>query len=121
MLDGAKMHTWFDTEWDYGFAAGIQALRKSAAVLAEYPLNALLPAHGPVIARPKEQLAEFGEKLERLEKLYIRGYDPEGGSVAYQDKVSTPTVVSNIWAGVAPSLQVQAREFLAQLHLADCR
>ena len=25
MLDGAKMHTWFDTEWDYGFAAGIQA------------------------------------------------------------------------------------------------
>ena len=29
MLDGAKLHTWFDTEWDYGFAAGIQALRKS--------------------------------------------------------------------------------------------
>ena len=23
MLDGAKMYTWFDTEWDYGFAAGI--------------------------------------------------------------------------------------------------
>ncbi len=27
MLDDAKMHTWFDTEWDYGFAAGIRALR----------------------------------------------------------------------------------------------
>jgi len=24
MLDGATMHTWFDTEWDYGFAAGIR-------------------------------------------------------------------------------------------------
>ena len=30
MLDGAKMHTWFDTEWDYGFAAGIQALLVTA-------------------------------------------------------------------------------------------
>jgi len=26
MLEGAKMHTWFDTEWDYGFAAGIVAM-----------------------------------------------------------------------------------------------
>ena len=31
MCDGAKMHTWFDTEWDYGFAAGIYELAKSAA------------------------------------------------------------------------------------------
>lgn len=23
MLDGARMHTWFDTEWDYGFAKGL--------------------------------------------------------------------------------------------------
>jgi glyoxylase-like metal-dependent hydrolase (beta-lactamase superfamily II) len=27
MLDGATMHTWYDTEWDYGFAAGIRAVR----------------------------------------------------------------------------------------------
>jgi len=103
MLDGAKMHTWFDTEWDYGFAAGIRALRKSAAAMAEYPLKALMPAHGPIVASPKDQLAEFGKKLERLEKLYVRGYEAEGGSVAYQDKVSTPTVVSNIWQ-VSPHL-----------------
>jgi hypothetical protein len=32
MLEGAKMHTWFDTEWDYGFAAGIKALRQSVAL-----------------------------------------------------------------------------------------
>jgi glyoxylase-like metal-dependent hydrolase (beta-lactamase superfamily II) len=38
MLDGAKMHTWFDTEWDYGFAAGIKALRASVERLrAEQP------------------------------------------------------------------------------------
>ena len=32
MLDGAKMHTWYDTEWDYGFAAGLQALRKTVCL-----------------------------------------------------------------------------------------
>lgn len=97
MLDGAKMHTWYDTEWDYGFAAGIQALRKSVSTLANYRLQWLLPAHGQAVTPPLEELAEFLKKLERLERLYVRGYDAEGGSVAYQDKVSTPAVVSNIW------------------------
>ena len=97
MLDGARMHTWFDTEWDYGFAGGIEALRQSVArVAAEQPAW-MLPAHGAVIHRPQRQLANYAEKLARLQKLYLRGYDPEGGSVAYQDKVSKPTVVSNIW------------------------
>ncbi len=96
MLNGAKMHTWFDTEWDYGFAVGIQALRKSVASLADYPLKRVLPSHGPLVTRPKEQLREFGSKLEHLERLYVRGYGVEGASVAYQDKVSKPTLVSNI-------------------------
>ena len=103
MLDGARMHTWFDTEWDYGFVLGIQALRNSVATLTTYRLHWLLPAHGPGINPPIEQLTDFGKKLERLEELYVRGYDVEGGSVAYQDKVSTPTVVSNIWQ-VSPHL-----------------
>jgi glyoxylase-like metal-dependent hydrolase (beta-lactamase superfamily II) len=103
MLDEAKMHTWYDTEWDYGFAAGIQTLRKSVATLANYRLQWLLPSHGPAVSSPLEEFAEFGRKLERLERLYVRGYDVEGGSVAYQDKVSTPTVVSNIWQ-VSPHL-----------------
>jgi glyoxylase-like metal-dependent hydrolase (beta-lactamase superfamily II) len=97
MLDGARMHTWFDTEWDYGFAAGIQALRKSVASLAALPLLALLPAHGPPMLQPRTTLDEFGGKLRRLEPLYVRGYGVEVASVAYQDKVSTPTVVSNVW------------------------
>ena len=103
MFDGARMHTWYDTEWDYGFAAGIRALRRSVGALAMYSLNGLLPAHGPAVVHPREQLQEFGTKLEHLEKLYLRGYDPEGGSVAYQDKVSTPTVVSNLWQ-ISPHL-----------------
>jgi len=103
MLDGAKLHTWFDTEWDYGFAAGIQALRQSAARLTASDIDWLLPSHSSAVREPKAQLRKFSGKLERLEKLYRRGYDPEHGSVAYQDKVSKPTVVSNVWQ-VSPHL-----------------
>lgn len=103
MLDGARMHTWFDTEWDYGFAEGIKALRASVARLAAEEPALMLPSQGKVVRNPQKQLREYPSKLERLQKLYIRGYDPEGGSVAYQDKVSTPTVVSNIWQ-VSPHL-----------------
>jgi glyoxylase-like metal-dependent hydrolase (beta-lactamase superfamily II) len=97
ILDGAKMHTWFDTEWDYGFAAGIKALRKTVDLLSQLNISRLLPSHGPEVLAPKKQLAEFGMKLKRLEELYVRGYGVEGASVAYQDKVSKPTVVSNVW------------------------
>lgn len=96
MLDGATMHTWFDTEWDYGFAAGIRALRQSVSTLAALNPTLMLPSHGPAVLQPKQQLDVYQKKLEHLEQLYLRGYDAESGSVAYQDKVSTPTVVSNV-------------------------
>jgi glyoxylase-like metal-dependent hydrolase (beta-lactamase superfamily II) len=103
MLDGARMHTWFDTEWDYGFAAGIQALRRTVARLQDIEFDLWLPSHGPVVRDPCPQFEQFAAKLERLERLYVRGYDVEGGSAAYQDKVSTPTVISNLWQ-VTPSV-----------------
>jgi glyoxylase-like metal-dependent hydrolase (beta-lactamase superfamily II) len=103
MLDGAKMHTWFDTEWDYGFAAGIQALRKSVARLQQLDPALLLPSHGPAVRAPAAQLQAFGEKLDHLERLYVRGYGVEAASNAYQDRVSKPTVVSNV-VQVSPHL-----------------
>lgn len=103
MLDGAKMHTWFDTEWDYGFAAGIRALQKSVVLLSDMELEWLLPSHGPAVRDPKPQLRTYAEKLQRLEKLYVRGYGVEGASTAYQDKVSKPTVVPDVWQ-VSPHL-----------------
>lgn len=96
MLEDARMHTWFDTEWDYGFAAGVEALRKSVAEVAHQPLIALFPSHGPTIQHPREQIERYGAKLEQLERLYVRGYGVEGASVAYQDKVSKPTTISNV-------------------------
>src|SRR5262249_52908069 len=97
------MHTWFDTEWDYGFAAGIKALRQSVTRLTAQQPAWLLPSHGRAVRQPQNPLRTYADKLARLEKLYLRGYDPEGGSVAYQDKVSRPTVVSNVWQ-VSPHL-----------------
>jgi glyoxylase-like metal-dependent hydrolase (beta-lactamase superfamily II) len=79
MLDGAKMHTWYDTEWDYGYGAGIRALRKSVTQLAAREMALLLPSHGPAVREPRKQFLAFGEKLERLEKLYVRGYGGQGG------------------------------------------
>ncbi|HUR47472.1 MAG TPA: MBL fold metallo-hydrolase, partial [Candidatus Saccharimonadales bacterium] len=103
MLEGAKMHTWFDTEWDYGFAAGIQALRKSVARLNSLEIAQLFPSHGPSVRNTGKELSKFANKLERLEKLYVRGYGVEAASAAYQDKVSKPTVVSNVFQ-VSPHL-----------------
>jgi glyoxylase-like metal-dependent hydrolase (beta-lactamase superfamily II) len=103
MLDGAMMHTWFDTEWDYGFGAGIRALRSSVRRLQALQPTLLLPSHGPVVRQPLVQLQQFETKLDTLERLYLRGYDVESGAAAYQDKVSTPTVVPHV-AQVSPSL-----------------
>lgn len=103
MLQGARMHTWFDTEWDYGFGAGIVALRRSVSLVEAQSPDVLLPAQGALIDRPAAELREYFLKLERLERLYVRGYGVEAESNAYQDRVSTPTVVSNVWQ-VSPHL-----------------
>lgn len=97
MLDGARMHTWFDTEWDYGFAAGLYALGNSAAQVAGYEPELLLPAHGPVIREPKRQLDEYVAKLRTLGDLYIRGYDINRFAGCDQDNVSRPSVVPHLW------------------------
>ncbi|HXP59761.1 MAG TPA: MBL fold metallo-hydrolase [Dongiaceae bacterium] len=97
MLDGARMHNYFDTEWDYGFASGIRALHNAAALVERFEPAWLLPAHGPVIAKPERQLLEFQKKLRRLESLVVRGYDEGRFAAADQDRVSTPTSVPFIW------------------------
>ena len=103
MLEGACMHTWFDTEWDYGFAAGIYALYQSAAMLESFSPELLLPAHGALIHRPMMQLADYRAKLVRVEQLLLRGYGVTTFSAGYQDKTSTPTAVPDIWQ-VSPHL-----------------
>jgi glyoxylase-like metal-dependent hydrolase (beta-lactamase superfamily II) len=103
MLNDARMHTWFDTEWDYGFAAGIRALRKTVTELATLDVSSLLPAHGPPVPTPAATLAAYGEKLARLEQLYVRGYGEWAHSPAFQDNVSQPTPIADV-VQVSPHL-----------------
>ncbi|HZE97031.1 MAG TPA: MBL fold metallo-hydrolase, partial [Planctomycetota bacterium] len=103
MLEGARLHTWFDSEWDYGFAAGIYALCSSAGQVEGYDPAWMLPSHGPPISKGAAQLAEFQRKLRALERLYVRGYDVNTFSGARQDPTSRPTAVPHLWQ-VSPHL-----------------
>ena len=103
MMDGAKMHTWFDSEWDYGFAAGVWAVANAAGQVAGYDPAWMLPSHGPSIANAKKQLEEFQQKIFKLERLLVRGYPVMSFASAMQDKTSKPTAVPNVWQ-VSPHL-----------------
>ena len=97
MLDGARLNTWFDSEWDYGFAAGVWALANSAAQVAGYDPAWLLPAHGAPVRDAARQLEEFQQKIYKFERLYVRGYPVSTFAGSVQDRVSRPTVVPHVW------------------------
>lgn len=103
MVAGGKLHTWFDVEWDYGFAAGLYALGNSAAQIATYEPALLLPAHGPIVRDAKPALDDYVAKLRRLGDLYIRGYDSNRFANCDQDNVSRPSKVPHLWQ-VTPHL-----------------
>lgn len=49
MLDGALLHTWYDSEWDHGFCKGLRTLATAAGCLEGYAPLTKLPAHGSPI------------------------------------------------------------------------
>ncbi|MBE7493826.1 MAG: MBL fold metallo-hydrolase [Verrucomicrobiaceae bacterium] len=74
MHDGAKMTNWFDTEWDYGFAKGLDALTASVQKLATLGIETALASQGPVIRDAGKQFAAYEKKLVDFRPDYIRGY-----------------------------------------------
>lgn len=102
MMDGGRMHNWFDTEWDYGFASGIYAIHNAATVIKDFNPVLLLPSHGPIVTDGAKQLEEYQIKLRNLAELYLRGYDNRYSSY-FQDKVSKPTSVPYVWQ-ISPHL-----------------
>ncbi len=97
IVDGARMHTWFDTEWDYGFAAGIFPLVESAALIEQFDPVLVAPSHGPMIRDGRVQLAELQKKLRAFEPLYVRGYPVFRYAGADQDRTSKPTEIPHVW------------------------
>ena len=117
MLADARMHNWFDSEWDYGYAAGLYALFSSAALLQGYDLELLLPSHGPVVRSPSKQLEEYQKKLRQLSQLLLRGYEAHTFAGAAQDTVSKPTAVPHVWQ-VSPHLfKFKGPNFWPNFHL----
>lgn len=74
MHDGARMTNWYDSEWDYGFAKGLDALTLSVKHLMEFKPTVAFPAHGPVIDKADDQLATYHHKLVEFRPDYVRGY-----------------------------------------------
>ena len=97
MLEGARMHNWFDSEWDYGFAAGIYPLHAAASLIESFDPPFLFPSHGPIVPNPVRQLRQYQEKLRRLERLLVRGYEINTFQGADQDRLSRPTAAPNVW------------------------
>ena len=97
MVAGARMHNWFDTEWDYGFAKGLYTLIESVSLLESFEPVLLMPSHGPAIRQPKAELDAYQQKLRQLARLYVRGYAIFTFAGADQDKVSRPSVVPHLW------------------------
>jgi len=97
MLSGGRMHNWFDTEWDYGFAAGLYALIGSVGLLEGFEPALLLPSHGNVVAQAKNELHAYQHKLRNLARRYVRGYKISTFDLADQDTLSRPSAVPHLW------------------------
>lgn len=97
MRDGSQLATWFDSEWDYGYGEGLKALIESVGRLIDEKPTILLLSHGPVIDKdPLGQLTTYKERLQRLLKMYVRGYGLNTTAPDEQDLVSKPTAVEDI-------------------------
>lgn len=93
MHDGSKMTNWFDTEWDYGNAKGLDALSASVERLIGFAPVTALPSQGPVIQNATQQLLTYREKLADFRVDYLRGYPAGGLSKRGPHPATTPTKV----------------------------
>lgn len=91
MHDGARMTNWFDTEWDYGFAKGLDALIASVQKLATLGVETAFPSQGPVIHEAATQFAAYEKKLADFRPDYIRGYPVSNLSKRGQHPATKPT------------------------------
>ena len=91
MHDESKMTTWYDSEWDYGFAKGVDALLGSVDKLIEKKPVLALPSHGPAIRKATAQLKTYKEKLTTFRASYIRGYAVHKMTPKQSDPISKPT------------------------------
>jgi glyoxylase-like metal-dependent hydrolase (beta-lactamase superfamily II) len=117
MLDGAVLHTWYDSEWDYGFCKGLYAVATAAGYLESFAPLTMLPSHGPPITDAAPQLAAFQKKLRRLEKVQKRGYEVFTFAGCDQDRVSRPSAVPHFWQVTPHLYKVRGHEYWVNFHM----
>lgn len=96
MHDGAKMTNWFDTEWDYGFAKGLDALIGSVEKLAALGIETAFPSQGPIVRDATRQFGSYHGKLLAFRPDYIRGYPVNNLSKRGPHPATRPTKANYI-------------------------
>ena len=109
MHDGAKMTNWFDTEWDYGFGKGLDALIDSVEKLAALEPVKAFSAQGPVIENATAQLKDYHRKLTEFRPDYVRGYPLLKPEERREHPATTPTQVPYV-VQVSPHLYMFGKE-----------
>lgn len=94
--DGSRFTNWFDSEWDYGFAKGIDAINESVYRLISEDIDVMLPVQGPAIFDAKTQLKIYRKNLDEFRAAYIRGYPVFDKDPAKRDRVSVPTEIPHL-------------------------
>ncbi len=93
MQNGARMTNWFDTEWDYGFGKGLDALTASVQKIAQLGITTAFPSNGPVIEHATAQFEAYQQKLAAFRPDYIRGYPVDTLSKRGPHPATKPTEV----------------------------
>jgi glyoxylase-like metal-dependent hydrolase (beta-lactamase superfamily II) len=109
MHDGAKMTNWFDTEWDYGFAKGLDTLMASVEKLIAVSPGVALSSQGPVIRDAAAQLRTYRDKLAAFRPDYVRGYPVDTLSKRGPHPATKPTKVPMV-VQVTPHLYMFGHE-----------
>jgi glyoxylase-like metal-dependent hydrolase (beta-lactamase superfamily II) len=94
--DGARLDTFYDSEWDYGFGAGMNALLRSVRLLKEARPEMLMPSHGNApLSNAEATLSEMERKLTEFMPLYLRDWDMDE-NVFLSRRASAPTSVPGV-------------------------
>ncbi len=92
-LDGGRLFRLFDSEWDYGYAAGLNALLASQNLLRGLGLDRICPGQGDVITNPDSTLTLATNRLHGLIRVLLRDYTPLDDAVV---NVSRPTATPGL-------------------------
>jgi glyoxylase-like metal-dependent hydrolase (beta-lactamase superfamily II) len=96
LRDDGRLDSFYDSEWDYGFGAGLNALLRSVRLLAEAKPELLLPSHGASpLDRATARLREMANRLSDFMPLYLRDWDMEE-NVFQSRRASEPTEVPGV-------------------------